>query len=340
MAGTIRKQLTQTGQTDGTAGTTGNTGFSSLTTGAGNTIVHGDDAKMGQPAGIRLTQGGANTNLAYLDDTAARTVYVMNVPFSAPTPTANCAVLRFYDTAAHNDTTQLGGLLFTTTRRLQFVENGSGTPLNVTTPSGTPYTADADYLLQIKIDVTANTFDARVYPWGNVTQLASLTGTLGANMAAASGVQAVRWSIGTASAMSYLDTNSGFSTGDGDWLDRPDVSNTAPTVSLGAAVTNLEPGQTRTVTMTATDTDGTISSRTLTQTAGPTVTFTPAGTGVWTYEAPATVDGTTVTYYGTATDDDAASTNSASISDTVLPHDNWSWDAAGAQVAVYLLPVV
>lgn len=337
MPGTIRKQLAQTGQTDGTAGTTGNTGFSSLTTGSGNTIVHEDDAKMGQPAGIRLTQGGANTNLAYLDDTAARTVFVGNVPFSTPTPTATVTVLRFYPDTAH--TANLGSILFTTTRRVQFVEGGSGTPLNVTTPSGTPYTADADYLLQYKIDVTANTFDARVYPWGSTTLLASLTGTLGADMAAAAGVQSLRWSIGTASAMSYLDTNSGFATGDGDWLDRPDVTNAAPTVSLGAGSSGLEAGTTRTVTITAADSDGTIASYAVTRVSGPVVTFTQVGsTNVFTYPVPALYESANLVYNATVTDDDGASTTSANVTDVILPHDQWSYNAAGVLVPVLMFP--
>lgn len=81
MAGTILKQLNTTPQTDGTTQTTGNSSWSSLNIGGGNTAIHADGAKMGQPAGYRMTQAGANQNIAYLDLASSVTVFAFRIPF-------------------------------------------------------------------------------------------------------------------------------------------------------------------------------------------------------------------------------------------------------------------
>jgi hypothetical protein len=338
VTGTLRQQLTQTAQSDGTTGTTGNTGFSVLTTGSGNTIIHANAAKMGATAGIRLTQGGANQNLAYLDDSAAQTIFTGRFPINIPTPSASCPVLRFYADTTH--VTNLGTIQWLTSNRVQFIEGGAGSPLNLTSSSGTPLSGATNYYGEYLINCTTNAFTLNVYPLGSTTPaFTSLTGTLGADMAAASGIQSVRWSIGAASAVATVDTNSWFAIGDGTggMLARADIS-TAPTVTISAGATDLEPGTTRTLTMTATPAGAaTISSRAIVQTTGsPSVTISNPSTNTYTYTVPATSAGTTLAFKATATDSLGVPGESSPVSDVILPHDNWSWNASGTLVPVFM----
>ncbi len=235
MAGIIDKQLTQVTQTDGTAQTTGNSGWSSLNTGSGNTAIFADAAKMGATAGYRMTCGGTNQNIAYLDLPSAVTVMALRVPLQISAITS-VSMLRWYNDAGH--TTNLGSMTITSTGKIQFVEaNGSGTALNIS--SSGSLSAATPYVLMILIDKGANTFSAVAYPRGSTTVTASISGTLGGAMKDASNLQQVRWAIGTATSLSYLDTNSDFAVGHGDWLARTDVITLldTPTVTLGS-VTN------------------------------------------------------------------------------------------------------
>lgn len=77
--------------------------------------------------------------------------------------------------------------------------------------------------------------------------------------------------------------------------------NALPTVNAGADQANVEPGATVTLTATATDTDGTISSYAWDQITGTPVTL--AGTGATrTFTAPHTLAGSTLEFRVTATD--------------------------------------
>lgn len=326
MAGTILKQLVAVGQTDGTAVTTGNSGFSSLNTGGGNTITHEDDAKMGQPAGYRMTQAAGNANVAYLDlVSAVGDVLTFRGPFAAPTPGANVAVLRFYPDNTH--VTNLGTVTFTTTRRIQFVEGGTG-GLNLTTPSGTPYVAASPYVMQVKIGLVANTFELAVFPVGSTTPLATLSGALAADMAAAAGIQSARWGIGTASALTYLDTNSGFALGSGDWLPRHDI----PLVIVPISPSTVRPLDMITVPITLASGDAP-DSISINQNAGPTVAIlptVPANPAQRRFRAPATVAGTTVVLEATATVGGTTSPP-VTITYTVRPHETWLKTISGWQ---------
>lgn len=97
-------------------------------------------------------------------------------------------------------------------------------------------------------------------------------------------------------------------------------SNTPPTVSAGADQANIEPYTTVTLTGTATDPGGTIASRTWRQVSGtPTVTLTGATTATATYKAPGTLNGTTLVFGFTATDDGGATATEDTTTHTILP---------------------
>lgn len=236
MAGTIDKQLIQITQTDGTAQTTGNSGWSSLQTGSGNTAIFADAAKMGAAAGYRMTGGGTTQNIAYLDLPSAVTVMALRVPLQISAITTVSAILRWYNDGSH--VTNLGSLGITSTGKIQFIEGaGSGTALNVS--SSGSLSAATPYVLMILIDKGINSFSAIAYPNGSTTPTASISGTLDGAMKDAASLQQVRWAIGTVTSLSYLDTNSDFAVGHGDWLARTDVTAPldTPTVTLGA-ITN------------------------------------------------------------------------------------------------------
>ncbi|GAA4627250.1 hypothetical protein [Cellulomonas oligotrophica] len=103
-----------------------------------------------------------------------------------------------------------------------------------------------------------------------------------------------------------------------DWLPDPGT-NVIPVASLTANVTGpVEPGTTVTLTLADSDPDGTITTRTLTQVAGPTAA--PVGAGAArTVLAPYTLAGTTLAYAYTVVDDDGATSAPASVSIDVLP---------------------
>jgi hypothetical protein len=100
----------------------------------------------------------------------------------------------------------------------------------------------------------------------------------------------------------------------------PPLSNQPPTVNAGADQTGLEPGLPFTLTATASDPDGTVTSIVWAQTGGsPAVPVTATGTtGQVTGVAPATTGGATLTFTATATDNGGA-TATDTVTVSVLP---------------------
>ena len=316
----LLKKLTVTGTpADGTTVTNSNTNTTPQIS-SPSTMKFQSAKAMGAAFGIEMVQSTSYTSFFYLDlDSGVSDVFVGLHPFRfEAAPSATNTMLRFYPTGNSGHTTNLGGFLLTTTRRLQFLENGTG-GLNITSDSGTPMTAATDYIAVYKLNLAANTMEAKVFPRGSSTALFTISGNLAADMAAATGIQYLRFGIATASTGLDLSTNSEFAVGDTDYLSRYDIANVAPTCTLGAAqTTNVEPGQLITLTAATTDSDGTSSITSITQTAGsPTVTLAGSG-NTRTFIAPATLAGTTPAFRATATDDDGATTT-ADVSVTILP---------------------
>lgn len=209
---TILKQLAISGTpSDGDAVTTSNTNFVGVSAGAGNTFSVSSAAAMGAAYGIRANQAAANQVTSYLDLASAVTRLGWRKEFRyQASPAVSASILRFYPDTAH--TANLGTLSITSSNRSQFVEGGAGSPLSVTSPSGSPLTPGSIYVEVGLVDVVANTFELRVYPFGSTSAVYTISGTLGADMAAASGVQSVRHGINTAStAMGNFDINSNLS---------------------------------------------------------------------------------------------------------------------------------
>jgi hypothetical protein len=236
MPGTILKQLTSTGQPDGTTATAANTGFTLLQPGTSNTAQHKDAAKMGQPMGVRLTQASANQNIGYLDLDSAVAVFAWRLPLKfGALPTTSVQIGRWYPAVDH--ITNLGTLTLQSTGRVGFSEATAG-GLSLTSPSGTPLSSVTDYVLEGLIDCTANTFAINCYTRGATSALWSMSGATVTDMATTAGIASMRFGIansGTAvnTAVSYVDTNTGFAIGSGDYLARHDVAaNLTATVSV------------------------------------------------------------------------------------------------------------
>lgn len=296
MPGTELVSVVQTPLADGTALTSGpgNSGFAAgSSVGSGNTATFQSAAAMGESAGYRFVQAGANQNNWYLDLSSAVAKISARVPFRySATPSASMTFLRFYSDV---HVTNLGGFLITTTNRLQYAENGG---ISVTS-TGTALTPGTDYVLQLLIDSTSGSksMQAIVYPRASTTPTLSISGTPTATTAS---FLSLRWGIGTNSALVTLDTNNKLALGRDDFLLRSDVSNVAPVVNAGPDQ-SVEAKRTVTLTGTATDADGTIASTAWTQTGGPAVTL--SGTGLTrTFTAPLALTDQTLTFKFSATD--------------------------------------
>ena len=95
------------------------------------------------------------------------------------------------------------------------------------------------------------------------------------------------------------------------------VAKPTATISIDK-VSNVEPGDTVTITLGGVANTGSIVSRTLTQTAGPSVVLTTVDDLTRTFEAPANLSGTTLTFSTTTTDSAGTVSNAATASVAVL----------------------
>lgn len=114
------------------------------------------------------------------------------------------------------------------------------------------------------------------------------------------------------------------------WAANGTPTNQAPSVTVAASPASPQPGETVTLTATASDPDGTIASYSWTQTAGPTVTLAGAG-ATRTFTAPyrRPIDGAaTLTFQVVATDNGGAVSPAASVTLSTPVHPEW-WFTAG-----------
>lgn len=110
------------------------------------------------------------------------------------------------------------------------------------------------------------------------------------------------------------------------------ATNAAPTADAGADQANVDAYTTVTLTGSGSDSDGTIANYAWSQTDGPAVTLTGTGANR-TFRAPATIDGTTLTFQLTVTDNGGA-TGTDSVDVAVLPHSTWLQLDATTEVPV------
>jgi len=233
------------------------TGFS---IGSGNAFTFQSSVAtgFGMTYGYRMNQAAANQITTYIDLASPETgIFAWREYFRYQNTPVNTVVRRFYPDSTH--AVNAGSMTITSTNRMQFVEGGAGTPLSVTS-TGTAMTPGSYYAGMGKIDLAANTFTYTLYPLASATQVFTITGTLGADMAAATGLQSMRVGINTAtSGIGNYELGGDTAVGNGGFLPRTDISNVLPVAGAGADVT-VEGGRPFTLTGTATDADGTVAS--------------------------------------------------------------------------------
>lgn len=339
MTWTLRQSLASVSGpiADGTALTISNSNIKAPTVGASSTNAHvfRTAARMGAADGFSIEQqASAPPSSFWYMDLAAPITGILGLRFPiqyGATPTTSFPFLRFFSDTAHAD--NLGSLSLTTANRIQMLEDnsGGGTPYNQTTTSGGAInpTAANPFVGLVKIDLAANTFDFRMYARGSATLLTSLTGTLAADLAAATQIQSIRWGAAAVNALpgSYLYTSSDFAIGDGDWPDRVDVTNTTPTANAGPDQVNVEPRTPVTLNGTgSSDADaGDSITYAWTQTAGTTVTLSSSTAASPTFTSPLTLAGDTLTFSLVVTDSHGAASSPDTVNITVLPADAVVW---------------
>ena len=272
---------------DGTTvtNTNTNTNLSGITIGSGNTFtIEAADAFGFRQ--VKAVQGGANQLTSYQDLGAGNAVTRWTEVFPFKYTWAGSAVQtpirRWYAGAIGSG--NLGSLAVTNTNKLQFVEGGTGSPLSVTsTPSMTP---GSDYIGVADIDVVANTFSLSVYASGSSSSLLTISGTLGADMAAAAGIQSTRLGINAASTGMTLWTSEGWQ-----------IFNTTPTRYDLVVPPTIDVDQTLADNLVDLRGSAAASGQTPltfpnpTHVSGPTLTYQDlTGTGLWLFDQDATTD--------------------------------------------------
>lgn len=253
--------------------------------------------------------------------TAAGVVYYRFYLYIETAPSATTSIFQI-----RNGTSVVHEVRLLTTGALQ-TRNASTTQIDAS-PT-TLMAAGTMYRIEGKVDLSNQQAQVKVYKGSNYQgstpdyDSGLITSANGGNTSS-TGWQAgvVNAAIATLHFDELIVNNTGF--------PGPTVpSNQPPTITLAADhTTGVEPGSTVTLTATASDPDGTVSSITFTQTAGPTVTL--AGTGsTRQFKAPPTDAGTTVKFTTKATDNSGAQTTSNEVSVAVLEASNYVLTDAG-----------
>lgn len=279
------KTLTVTGSpADGATVTNTNTN-TTPSIGSGATFQFQSSVAMTKSYGLKMVQTSTGQVFFYMDLASAVTTVIAGiVPFRfEAAPSVGATILRFYPDTAH--ATNLGNFILNTNRRLQFLEAGTGSPLNVTSGSGVPLAAATDYILMWKLNLTTNAMEASAYARGSSSPLFTISGTLGADMAAASGIQSLRWGIGTASTTLTLSTNDGFAIADTDYPDRYDLSG-PPTIDVDQPADNIVDLR----ASTAYAGQSPLTYPTPVNVSGPTLTATSLASGLWMFSQDSTTD--------------------------------------------------
>jgi len=107
-------------------------------------------------------------------------------------------------------------------------------------------------------------------------------------------------------------------------------ANAAPVANAGPDQTDIDPFDTVTLDgSSSADSDGTVASYSWNQTGGTAVSLVGANTAQPTFVAPATLDGTVLTFNLVVTDNDGATSTADTVNITVSPHTMWRLDGGG-----------
>lgn len=185
---------------------------------SGNKWMHLEQASNGGQINVYWTKPTARSVWAcdfYLQMTSA--------------PTAGFTLFRTFSDAAYGSSAIACNLNVTGSRKV-YLGNGKSGESSSGTDSSAALALGTIYYVAWLVDYSAQTATVNIYPVGSTTLHTSATVTF----PTANVVQSMRWGIGTANTgAGYRITN--IREGYGGFLARPDIVNSGPTITLGAA---------------------------------------------------------------------------------------------------------
>lgn len=265
-------------------------------------IVYSAAAKANGNLGLRITLT-ASTSYVRIDDSNGGTRGVIRVPITPSTVSGDTA----YAVIRNVSNTVMASVGVYSDGKIR-AYNSTGGRINTSayTPTlGTLYWAEL--AATSGADTSTGRIEMKIFAADGTTELYSYDSGTTVNTGTENVAQ-FRWGTQTtATGLSYVDiddiqADSNLSTG---WLGPYTPGNVAPNVSLSSDVTTIFPGETATLTATATDSDGSITSTGWSATVG-----TLTGSGLTrTITAPPSLTDQTSTITFSATDNGGATSN-------------------------------
>lgn len=268
----LKSNNAELGLADLTTVTAGNSGggsqdaFGAVNLGSGNTFRVNATAPLSGTFSFELTQAAANLLEIYWYLAATQADFAYQCEFIHRTPAANTAWFRTL-----NSLTGTGTILTTfmrTDNRIHIVDTAQ-----LSTSSGSTLTAGTTYVFQYW--QTTTTVNVNIYVKGSTTATISYAPTLTAANLPLAATGSCRAGIGTASTGITSQKLDNMKMGTGGFLARTDVTNAAPTSSVGPTQ-YVVAGTVINLVGSDADSDGTIVSRAWTW--DTTDTSGPAGT--------------------------------------------------------------
>ncbi|MBH2007147.1 hypothetical protein I8H83_00915 [Candidatus Saccharibacteria bacterium] len=291
-----------------------NTAFSSISVGAGSSLVH-------ENGWYRVNGIASQTAAAVWGSFATNTTYsismTIKVPSTPPSATSELMTVRNASTAAAR-------IYLNTAGKLQ-VFNAAGTSVYTfptTLPTdGTPVTIS--FVVQPGASTTTGVVSAAYYLDYAQTPADPAYSSAAFN---AGIVALANCHFGKPGASAWDTTGSGYyirgvtaDDGNTSLLLPVRPVNAIPSADAGLDIPNIEPWDTITLMGTDNDTDGTIATRTWRQVSGSPVVVINGSGVARTYEAPATIAGATLVFGYKVTDNLGAESVEDTVSHTIMP---------------------
>lgn len=313
------------GAAPGTAISTSNTIYDNVSGSPTTDAFHASGPADGPTQSQRIVSGGGTSSHAANLTTNPQSAYFSLYLYLEADVTGNTAIMNWFSGA-----TKIGDLRIQPGRIVQLRDN------NTSRWTSTAIALNEWHRIEIHTDPgSATGHEVRIFS-GTNRNGATPDQTSGSQAATASGLAGTatvdELRLGSISGDATLAFRVTRLRGDDAVYPAPiAASNTAPTADAGPDQVDVEPFATVTLDGTgSSDSDGTVAGYAWAQTGGsPTVTLDDDTAAQPTFEAPATMAGTTLTFSLVVTDDDAADSAADTVDITVLPHNMWRVDDDG-----------
>lgn len=186
------------------------------------------------PAGNKwyhLTQAanGGQINIYWTKPTA-RTIWTCQGYLRvAVAPSTGVNLLQAFSNNAYGSTSLSLAMMMNPSRSFYLRNGKTGEEANGSNSAGT-LALNTNYFWQLLINYSTLTATLNIYPVGSTT----VTLTASVPFTTSNQVQSLRWGLGTANTGAEIYATN-IQEGYGDWLTRPDIVNSGPTITLGAA---------------------------------------------------------------------------------------------------------